>query len=58
MEGLLMHKGELNLLAFDFGSSNCRAILGKYDGQKIILEEILKFRDVTKFINNHYYWIF
>jgi len=31
-------------------------ILGKYDGQKIVLEEILRFYNGTKFINNHYYW--
>jgi len=47
---------ELNFLAFDFGSSSGRAILGKYDGQKIVLEEILRFYNGTKFINNHYYW--
>jgi len=45
---------ELNFLAFDFGSSSGRAILGKYDGQKIVLEEILRFYNGTKFINNHY----
>lgn len=47
---------KLNFLAFDFGSSSGRAILGKYDGQKIVLEEILRFYDGVKFINDHYYW--
>ena len=56
VEGLLMQKKELNLLAFDFGSSSGRAILGRYDGEKIKLEEILKFRDGVKFINNNCYW--
>lgn len=47
---------ELNFLAFDFGSSSGRMILGKYNGKKIVLEEIFRFYDGTKFINNHYYW--
>ena len=47
---------ELNFLAFDFGSSSGRMILGKYNGHKIVLEEIFRFYNGTKFINNHYYW--
>ena len=51
-----MQTKELNVLAFDIGSSSGRAILGRYNGKRITLEEILRFNAGVKFINNNYYW--
>ena len=48
-----MQTKELNVLAFDIGSSSGRAILGKYNGKRITLEEILRFNAGVKFINNN-----
>lgn len=46
----------LNLLAFDLGASNGRAMLGKYDGSKLILEEVHKFSNGPVNIHGHLYW--
>lgn len=51
-----MSRVKLNLLAFDFGSSSGRAILGKYNGRHIVLEEILRFVDGNQFVEGHHYW--
>lgn len=53
-----MSKASLNLLAFDFGSSSGRAILGKYNGHQIELEEITRFVDGNQFVNGNHYWDF
>ena len=33
----------LNLMAFDFGASGGRGMLGRFDGEKITLEEVHRF---------------
>lgn len=47
---------KLNLLAFDLGASNGRAIIGQYDGTKIELLEVHKFPNGAENINGHLYW--
>lgn len=44
------------VLAFDFGASNGRAILGSYDGSKISIEEIHRFENTPIIIGNHMHW--
>lgn len=46
----------LNLIAVDLGASNGRVVLGKYDGNKIDLEEIHKFPNGPERINGQQYW--
>ena len=43
-------------LAFDFGASSGRAIIGHFDGETIRLEEIHRFSNDPVMINGHYYW--
>ena len=47
---------KLNLLAFDLGASNGRAILGKYNGTKLELEEVHKFPNGAINIQGSLYW--
>ncbi|MDI3548833.1 MAG: rhamnulokinase [Halanaerobiales bacterium] len=46
----------LNVLAFDMGASNGRAILGKYDGNQIELEVLHKFPNGPERLNGELYW--
>lgn len=49
-------KPTVNLLAFDLGASSGRAILGRYDGKTIALEEVHKFSNGPDQIHGNLYW--
>ncbi|MCL2512304.1 MAG: rhamnulokinase [Oscillospiraceae bacterium] len=44
------------VLAFDFGASSGRAVLGRFDGEKINLKEIHRFSNDPVSINGAIYW--
>lgn len=44
------------VLAFDFGASSGRAIIGKYENGKIVMEEIHRFANDPVSINGTMYW--
>ena len=46
----------IRLLAFDYGASSGRAILGKFDGEKLALQEIHRFPNEPVMIGDHLYW--
>lgn len=45
-----------HVLAIDFGASSGRAILGKFDGEKITLEEVHRFTNDPVTVNGTVYW--
>jgi rhamnulokinase len=45
-----------NFLAFDLGASNGRAILGRFDGEKITMQELHRFENNYVEMNGVYYW--
>ena len=45
-----------NLLAFDLGASNGRAILGQFDGEKITMRELHRFENNYVEMNGVCYW--
>ena len=45
-----------NLLAFDLGASNGRAILGRFDGDRITMEELHRFENNYVEMNGVFYW--
>ena len=45
-----------NLLAFDLGASNGRAILGQFDGEKITMRELHRFENNYIEMNGVFYW--
>lgn len=47
---------KLNLLAFDLGASNGRAIVGQYDGERLNLIEVHKFPNGSQNVHGHIYW--
>ncbi len=46
----------LKLLAFDYGASNGRAMLGLFDGNKITLEQVHRFPNEPVMVNGILYW--
>jgi len=44
------------VLAFDFGASSGRAVIGKFENGKITLEEIHRFDNDTVMVNGGFYW--
>ena len=45
-----------NLIAFDLGASNGRAILGRFDGERITMHELHRFENNYIEMNGVYYW--
>ena len=45
-----------NLLAFDLGASNGRAILGQFDGEKLTMTELHRFENNYVEMNGVFYW--
>lgn len=46
----------MKVLAFDFGASSGRAILGSLENGKIVLEEVHRFDNEPVIINDGFYW--
>ncbi len=46
----------LKLLAFDYGASSGRAILGKYNGKKLELNEVHRFPSDPVMLNGSFHW--
>jgi rhamnulokinase len=55
MDGCLMNK-EKKVLAFDFGASGGRAIIGIYNGESIYLKEIHRFSNDPVTVTGTMYW--
>lgn len=49
-------KSKLNLLAFDLGASNGRAILGSFDGERMVMETIHRFENSIISLGGQIYW--
>lgn len=47
---------EKRVLAFDFGASSGRAIIGHFDGENIRLEEVHRFSNDPVSVNGTLYW--
>lgn len=45
-----------HILAFDFGASSGRSVLGMFDGETITLKEIKRFANDPVHVNNTLYW--
>ncbi len=47
---------ERTLVTFDYGATSGRAILGKYDGSRLTIEEYHRFDNQPVMVNGHLYW--
>jgi rhamnulokinase len=47
-----------NLLAFDLGAESGRALLGRFDGKRLTLEETHRFANPNGRLNGHLHWNF
>lgn len=45
-----------NMIAFDLGASNGRAILGRFDGEKLYMTELHRFENNYVEMNGVFYW--
>ena len=44
------------VLAFDFGASSGRAMIGEYDGEKITLKEVHRFSNDPVIVGDTMHW--
>ena len=49
-------KHDLNLIAFDLGASNGRAILGRFDGSRLTMQELHRYENDYIPLNGVLYW--
>lgn len=47
---------ELNMLAFDFGASSGRGLLGRFNGSRLEVEELHRFSNDPVTVSGHTYW--
>ncbi len=47
---------KINVLAFDFGASSGRAVMGEFDGERITLTELHRFSNDPVYLNGTLYW--
>ena len=45
-----------NMIAFDLGASNGRAILGQFDGERLAMTELHRFENNYVEMNGIFYW--
>ena len=48
----------MRILAFDFGASSGRAVLGEFDGEKVTMKELHRFANEPVEMGGELYWIF